>query len=755
MASPLKDVAAMPEGAQGEKLSDTADQAHVATHEEGNDTAATTAIEGRQENQEREPSDDESEGEIPFEPFDINDDGRILKTASQCSRGSWKRPEAGWDVTVTVHRFCELSPSKEEATPTDTDGVKEVHNKDAREIVRQVEPESLQLEFRLGEDEEEGFPQEVLQQANAAGVELHPLLHCGIETMGKNELATFVVTAEGVVDDAQENAADSSSKPPVDRRFEYVISLNDWMEEVDLSERQDNSLMKRVLREGDGVTRPVEIGGVTVRCRVVRMPIAQDPAEQQQQQGDENGETVVFDNLQSQEEAPGSNGDDDGVSDGLKGPLSFVLDDCPFGPGVMAVVKSMSKSEQCDAWLDPKHGPVDHLDDGRFYHQVVLELVEVEELPPAFAAEEVRLEMSSRFKVEGNEKFIAGDYPRASRRYEKAIKYADGVPPGQDSEDGGGDKDETSSSSSDTTQANDDTNHSESRGGTHGDKFIDLQVAVLCNQAACFLKMGQALSALAAAERASSLKAVAADCPAGIKAAYRRACALEAVGDWGEARRAFRSVLDVDPKNSQCRQGLARLARAAKAYEANLRKTFGGCLASDKLKGFASEGREMPESSPRPGNDDDFYGGRGPDQDGQWTDGSESGSSESGGESSSDGGDEEKEKQRVNALYDLATREDGGGGEATAEDSTTVTDATEPEKEAASTVPAAAAAGAAPCSEPATACEVIPLSSLPDLAKEFAVAGDSTGEADGLAGKECASNAEAQAGDVAAEVVPP
>lgn len=128
------------------------------------------------------------------------------------------------------------------------------------------------------------------------------------------------------------------------------------------------------------------------------------------------------------------------------------------------------------------------------------------------------------------------------------------MPPGQDSEDGGGDGDETSSSSSDTTQANDDTNHSESRGGTHGDKFVDLQVAVLCNQAACFLKMGQALSALAAAERASSLKAVAADCPAGIKAAYRRACALEAVGDWGEARRAFRSVLDVDQKNSQCRQ---------------------------------------------------------------------------------------------------------------------------------------------------------------------------------------------------------
>lgn len=194
--------------------------------------------------------------------------------------------------------------------------------------------------------------------------------------------------------------------------------------------------------------------------------------------------------------------------------------------------------------------------------------------------------------------------------------------------------------------------------------------------------------------------------------------------------------------------------RAEKAYEANLRKTFGGCLASNKLKGFASEGREVPESSPRPGNDDNFYGGRGPDEDGPWTEGSESGSSESGDESSSDGGEEEKERKRVDALYDLAAGEGGGGGEATPEDNTTVTDATEPGKEAASTVPAAAAAaaGAAPCSEPATACEVIPLSSLPDLAKEFAVAGDSPGEA---ADKECANNAGAQGGEAAAEVVPP
>lgn len=39
----------------------------------------------------------------------------------------------------------------------------------------------------------------------------------------------------------------------------------------------------------------------------------------------------------------------------------------------------------------------------------------MEELPPVFAAEEIRLKMSSRFKLEGNEKFAAGDYVRSER----------------------------------------------------------------------------------------------------------------------------------------------------------------------------------------------------------------------------------------------------------------------------------------------------------------------------------------------------
>lgn len=132
--------------------------------EENEDQEGQEGQEGQEEHEEArdepESSDYDSEGEIPFEPFDINNDGRILKTASQCSRESWKRPETGWDVAITVHRFCELSPP--ETTKDDGKKLKGVADDTvelagARHVIHQVEPD-LQLELRLGADEDDGFP---------------------------------------------------------------------------------------------------------------------------------------------------------------------------------------------------------------------------------------------------------------------------------------------------------------------------------------------------------------------------------------------------------------------------------------------------------------------------------------------------------------------------------------------------------------------------------------------------------------------
>lgn len=192
------------------------------------------------------------------------------------------------------------------------------------------------------------------------------------------------------------------------------------------------------------------------------------------------------------------------------------------------------------------------------------------------------------------------------------------------------------------------------------------------------------------------------------------------------------------PPPSPFPQGIARLARAKKDYQANLRKTFGGCLASNKLKGFASEGREVPESAgSRSGSgDDNFDGGRSLSaqeyEDGPWSEGSESEESCSSSSSSDEEDTKEAQDRRVEALYNIATGGGDGNGDgdrnedktapAVLEENSTAVDtttATTPEKEAAAVKTVTVEAGtAAPCSEP----EVIPLSALPALAKEFAVA---------------------------------
>lgn len=105
---------------------------------------------------------DSEEDELDFEPFDVHSDGRLVKTASRCSRASWKRPEIGWDVAVTVHRFRELALGSRAKikTMTNEDGNRDVVAGEGEEdgeescemvVHSDVEPNDLQLEFKLGD----------------------------------------------------------------------------------------------------------------------------------------------------------------------------------------------------------------------------------------------------------------------------------------------------------------------------------------------------------------------------------------------------------------------------------------------------------------------------------------------------------------------------------------------------------------------------------------------------------------------------
>lgn len=156
---------------------------------------------------------------------------------------------------------------------------------------------------------------------------------------------------------------------------------------------------------------------------------------------------------------------------------------------------------------------------------------------------------------------------RALRRYSKALSYADGVASDEDSEMGNSDVSSQPRSQESHGDSVDDDHCAapEEHAGPADEgastnppslpvsELLDLTVAILCNQAACHLKIGDGASALEVAERAGTLRAPS-ESLSGIKAAYRKGCAFEALGDWDGARCAFRSVLDIDPNNKDCSQ---------------------------------------------------------------------------------------------------------------------------------------------------------------------------------------------------------
>lgn len=146
-------------------------------------------------------------------------------------------------------------------------------------------------------------------------------------------------------------------------------------------------------------------------------------------------------------------------------------------------------------------------------------------------------------------------YPwrRALRRYSKAIGYADGVDSAGESDVEDSDISDRSDEGTGSCDGRERKRETPSSSASPRNKFVDLQVAILCNQAACHLKLGDGASALELAERAASIMGPK-DSPFGLKAAYRRACALEAIGEWNEARWAFKHVLSVDPSNIQSSQ---------------------------------------------------------------------------------------------------------------------------------------------------------------------------------------------------------
>ena len=134
-------------------------------------------------------------------------------------------------------------------------------------------------------------------------------------------------------------------------------------------------------------------------------------------------------------------------------------------------------------------------------------------------------EQALRYKEEGNKAFKECDYGQAGVHYTQAIETFQNCPP-------------LPEGSTDTT-------------------VKDGLCAALSNRAACSLKLGDHLNALADCDACLALD------PAHVKCLFRKGLALHALGRYREACPALGKALQLEPKNAQIRSALTFAERKA------------------------------------------------------------------------------------------------------------------------------------------------------------------------------------------------
>jgi len=153
-------------------------------------------------------------------------------------------------------------------------------------------------------------------------------------------------------------------------------------------------------------------------------------------------------------------------------------------------------------------------------------------------------------KQEGNIRFNNRCYMEALRRYEKALSYV------EDSREVG----------------------------------FELKWPIYLNIAACKLQLEDFNGAVESCDKV--LDRILNN----IKALYRRGCALFALDRFDEARRDFRRILELEPKNKGALRKLHEVTERIKEHSADLKRSYAGWMSRSKVKGFASDGRTVDMS---------------------------------------------------------------------------------------------------------------------------------------------------------------
>ncbi|XP_010532918.1 PREDICTED: peptidyl-prolyl cis-trans isomerase FKBP62 [Tarenaya hassleriana] len=351
-----------------------------------------------------------------------------------------------------------------------------------------------------------------------------PAISKAVKTMKKGEKVLLTVKPQyGFGEKGKPASGDDSAVPP-NATLEINLELVSWKTVSEITD--DKKVMKKTLKEGEGYERPNE--GAVVRVKLIGKL--------------QDGTVFLKIGLGEDEE-----------------PFEFKTDEEQVVDGLDRAVMKMKKGEVALVTIEPEYafGSAESKQELAVVPPNSTVCYEVELL--SFDKEREswdmntpeKIEAAGKKKEEGNALFKAGKYARASKRYEKAVKFIE--------YDSSFNEDEKKQAKA-------------------------LKGACNLNNAACQLKLKDYKQAEKICTKVLELEST------NVKALYRRAQAYIELADLDLAEFDIKKALDIDPNNREMKLEYRRLKEKMKEYNKKEAKFYGNMFA--KLNKEASKDPE-------------------------------------------------------------------------------------------------------------------------------------------------------------------
>ncbi|XP_022959658.1 peptidyl-prolyl cis-trans isomerase FKBP62-like [Cucurbita moschata] len=340
-----------------------------------------------------------------------------------------------------------------------------------------------------------------------------PALAKAVKTMKLGEKALLTVKPQYGFGEKGKPASSNEGAVPPNASLDITLELVSWKTVSEVT--PDKKVIKKILKEGEGYEKPND--GTVVKVKLVG----------------KLGDGKIF--LKK------------GYGDGEE-PFEFKTDEEQVIDGLDKAVATMKKGETALLTIAPEYafGSSESKQElavvppnSTVYYEVELVAFDKEKESWDMNTQE-KIEAAGKKKEEGNVLFKAGKFARASKRYEKAVKFIE---------------------------------HDSSFSEEEKKQAKALKVACNLNDAACKLKLKLYKEAEKLCTKVLELES------SNVKALYRRAQAYIQLADLDLAEVDIKKALEIDPNNRDVKLEYKTLKEKVKEYNKKDAKFYGNMFA--------------------------------------------------------------------------------------------------------------------------------------------------------------------------------